>query len=665
MLTREDLRLELRAFVVELLEVEMPVFQSHLQQGIRASLDEMIVHFKNEFSDFQKPIADRPLCRRPNLSHAATIDALHSSAFDEMPEQVMTRQGPIAKTFTPTPTRRCLDARLLKSQTAPMVGSLPRVVAPEVASHVLEQKALAMSEAPFAEKPSIVSSKSIMSSKSQPFAPLPPGMVAPEMAEHTPEETPSTMSECPDSAKTSIGSNESWHATAYFPGASAPEVILHTSEDRGSSKETTFSKKQSLTSNRSGQITHATKRGSVTSVSSSTSDTKKPVQRVAANIVNKNSFDYVIAGLILANGIMIGIQTDYLARENMEDPPSIFHAVEIFFCIVFTGELALRLFAFQCKFFTMSWWNLFDFTIVSLQLLEIFMSLVAAGVGFSFNILRIRRLARVARLARALRLIGELRTIVSSIAGSVKPLFWTALLLFIIAYVFGVAVTQLVHMKTQTMREQGEPLPDNMDLYWGNLGRAIFTLIQSITGGVDWGRVCQPLLESMGVEVVILITVYVLFSSLAMLNVVTGVFIDAVMENSKRAKEQCTFSAVHALMAELDINQDGVLSWEEFEAQLNKKEMKDFFRIVDVDISNAPGLFMILDKDGSGTIDAAELMEGCLRIWAPAKDLDVRMLSRDIYRLGNQTQDLIDVVSVLQKVNQDAVEALHKSPASD
>ena len=54
---------------------------------------------------------------------------------------------------------------------------------------------------------------------------------------------------------------------------------------------------------------------------------------------------------------------------------------------------------------------------------------LAAGIGFNFNVLRILRLARIVRLARALRLIGELKTIVSSIAGSLRPLFWTAVLI--------------------------------------------------------------------------------------------------------------------------------------------------------------------------------------------------------------------------------------------
>jgi len=382
-------------------------------------------------------------------------------------------------------------------------------------------------------------------------------------------------------------------------------------------------------------------------------ESKSPIQRRLLYIVNHNVFDYVVAALIVLNGLVVGVQTDYMAREDLEDPPIAFQVVEIIFCVVFTVELTIRLIAFRCAFFLMSQraWNIFDFVIVNLQLLEIFMSLVAAGVGFSFNILRILRLIRVVRLARALRLIGELRTIVSSIAGSVKPLFWTGVLLLLIAYVVGVALTQLVHTKRLLLIENGEHIPDALEIYWGHLIPAIFTLIMSITGGVDWDTVCRPLMEKIGVEVGVLFTFYILFSSLAMLNVVTGVFIDSVMVNKKEELENRTMDRVQTLFAQLDVDEAGELHWEEFESQLDRKEMKDFFKIIDVDSANAKSLFELLDLDDSGSVDACEFMDGCLRIWAPAKGLDLRMISRDIIKQGVKINKLQEILEALTRMN--------------
>merc|ERR1711933_293659 len=104
----------------------------------------------------------------------------------------------------------------------------------------------------------------------------------------------------------------------------------------------------------------------------------------------------------------VGVQTDWMARNLKEVPPVPFQVLEWIFGIVFTVELAVRLFAHGWHFFykpEIGWmgWNLFDLTIVILQWLEILLELMAAGLGLDFSLLRILRLMRVIRLARALR----------------------------------------------------------------------------------------------------------------------------------------------------------------------------------------------------------------------------------------------------------------------
>lgn len=352
-------------------------------------------------------------------------------------------------------------------------------------------------------------------------------------------------------------------------------------------------------------------------------------------IISHQLFDNVVAGLILLNGIIVGIQTDYMARHLLEDPTEFFQVIEVVFCSIFTAELAARLTAHRWAFFTSTSrsWNIFELLIVILQLVELSMSMVAARFGFNFNFLRILRMVRVVRLARALRLIRELKTLVNSIAGSIKPLFWSCILLFMVAYVAGVAITQLVHSKKVLMVKRGEDAPDTLDKYWKTLVLATWTLVQAITGGVDWNEVCRPLIEHVGVEVGVLFTCYILFSTLAMLNVVTGVFIDSVMQHGRQEKEVCTRRHVQALFKSLDVNHEGEITWQEFENHLHTKEMKEFFKIVDVDLEHAKSLFELLDLEDTGALGVREFMEGCLKIWAPARGLDLRMIMRDIIKL--------------------------------
>merc|ERR550537_1648760 len=87
-----------------------------------------------------------------------------------------------------------------------------------------------------------------------------------------------------------------------------------------------------------------------------------------------------------------------------------------------------------------------------------------------------------------------------------------------------------------------------------------------------------------------------------------------------------------------------------FESQVDRPNMKEYFRAIDVDPSEAKGLFRLLDMDGSGTINAEEFLNGCLRLRGPAKALDLALVMREMRRMHTQfdahlnavEQELID-----------------------
>jgi len=240
-------------------------------------------------------------------------------------------------------------------------------------------------------------------------------------------------------------------------------------------------------------------------------------------------------------------------------------------------------------------------------------------------------------------MIAELRTIVSSIAGSMKSLLWTGVLLFMIVYVLGVGITQHVLNKRIIWEKDNEVVPHDLEHFWGDLIRSIFSLFEAITGGVDWDQVARPLIDHVGFEMALVFTLYITFAVLAMLNVVTGVFIGSVMENRSLENELRTQIQLTNLFRSLELDANGEISWELFNRQLECKKMKEFFKTIDVDISNARGLFELLDLDGSDSVNAEEFVDGCLRIWAPSKGLDLRMIRREIGRLTKMLERILRV----------------------
>lgn len=64
-----------------------------------------------------------------------------------------------------------------------------------------------------------------------------------------------------------------------------------------------------------------------------------------------------------------GVQANQSA--SREAPPAAYGAFDVVFCIFFTMELAVRVFAFRMQFFKLGeWWNYFDLVAVTLQIIE-------------------------------------------------------------------------------------------------------------------------------------------------------------------------------------------------------------------------------------------------------------------------------------------------------
>jgi hypothetical protein len=297
---------------------------------------------------------------------------------------------------------------------------------------------------------------------------------------------------------------------------------------------------------------------------------------------------------------------------------------------------------FGRRFFTKGdWrWNCFDCLVVALQLAEEFMTLVAASLPMNFSflrIVRILRLVRVVRLIRLLRLIGELRTLVTSLAGSLKSFGWTIVLLFGLVYTTSVFFTQLV-----TDHRIGENGTESVALqsYFGSLDNTILALVQSIMGGVSWRNITTPLKYEIHWVLALLFCVYITFCILAMMNVVTGVFVDSALNSAKNDKDIYMVNSVRSMFRRLDIDLTGELTFEQFRASLGTTEMLEYFRQINVDIMEAQGIFELLDIDNSGHLSAEEFISGCMRICGPAKALDMIVLIREVREVRNVQESL-------------------------
>lgn len=255
------------------------------------------------------------------------------------------------------------------------------------------------------------------------------------------------------------------------------------------------------------------------------------------------------------------------------------------------------------------------------------------------------------RIIRILRLIGELRAIVSSIMGSMKSLAWTLALLFLLVYVFGVYFTQIVldyrvalqeEIKTGSRAMQTSDY--ELDKYFGSLGKSILSLYQSITGGVDWSALSSPLIEQISVLLGFIFAFFIAFGVLALLNVVTGVFVEAALKSARDDKDDYMMNHVRDMLK--DFSEDIDLT--RFKEMLVNPQMQEFFKAIDVDISEAESVFHLLDADESGTISLDEFMNGCLSLRGNAKALNLSILLHETRVFSQNVRSIEESMLELQ-----------------
>lgn len=347
------------------------------------------------------------------------------------------------------------------------------------------------------------------------------------------------------------------------------------------------------------------------------------------------TFEYLCICFILLNTICIGFETDYKATNMQEASPVAFEVAELVFFLFFLAEFMARLVVNHVRFLRGPGWqlNIFDCVVLALQILELLITVAVRKtfqVSCHFYVLRLVRLIRLVRIVRTLRvlrLVGEVRTIVWSVALSFKPLCGAIIVLFFMTYLTGIYLSEVV----LSYRIQRGPSDEHYSVLgdlFGSVSRCMLTLFEAITGGLDWDIVVKPLV-SINPMLGCAFAFYVAFSLLALMNTITGVFVQHALAIGKKDKDSYTVSYLRSLFELMDEDEDGKVSWEDFKASLTRDDMAELFQAIELDKSEAQCVFRLLDIHNTGIIDADEFLHGCLRLRGQAKALDMLVMMRE------------------------------------
>lgn len=238
------------------------------------------------------------------------------------------------------------------------------------------------------------------------------------------------------------------------------------------------------------------------------------------DFVDSPGFQNAILIVIAINSIIMGLQT---SKTIVNAAGGILDILDYICLGIFIIELVLKLIAYGGKFFT-DGWNWFDVIVIACSLVS---GLAFLKVLRVFRVFRVFRSLKALKGLKAMRLVSrldKLRLIIGAIGKSVPGISWTAVLLLLIYYIFGLIGVTLF----------GEAFPD----WFGTLGKSIYTLFQVMTLE-SWSMgISRPVMEVFGWAWVYFVP-FVLISSFVVMNVVVGIVVNSISEVQEQlAKER-------------------------------------------------------------------------------------------------------------------------------
>lgn len=306
-------------------------------------------------------------------------------------------------------------------------------------------------------------------------------------------------------------------------------------------------------------------------------------------------------------------------------------------------------------------WNVFDLVLVIIQLCEelIVRAAFRGADLWSTFLLRMVRVLRTIKLFRVMGYIDEFRMLLTCILHSCKSFFWAVSLIVLMNYVMATYLVQVIS-SSRLSGDLSAPGWDVLQTWYGSMDTAVYSLFMGLTGGVDWDDIVSPIRVHISPWAASLFIAFMLFGILALMNVVTGTFVQNAIERADEMKALNKVQQARKLFRSLDVDSSGFIGFEELNVKLDSPEVQRYFRTIDVDLSEARYLFDMLDMNDSGTIDFEEFLSGCIRLQGPARSLDLLMVARDMRfafqrmatRLESVEADLRTLCSVLPSLMQ-------------
>ncbi|HEU4944636.1 MAG TPA: ion transporter, partial [Solirubrobacterales bacterium] len=224
--------------------------------------------------------------------------------------------------------------------------------------------------------------------------------------------------------------------------------------------------------------------------------------RAFKRIADSSRFQLFILGVILANAVVLGLETyDSIDR----DYGGTLEILNDVFLGIFVVEIAIRIAAHGSRpqDYFKSGWNVFDFVVIGGALLP--------GLRQNATVLRLLRLLRIVRVVS---IFPDLRFLIRGMATSLPPIGSMAMLTSLLIYIYGILGWIF--------------FADTEPEHWGDIGEAMLSLFIVLTLE-SWPEIMGAVIDVHPWAWIYFVS-YVLIASFLLINMVIAILINSLEE---------------------------------------------------------------------------------------------------------------------------------------
>lgn len=231
-------------------------------------------------------------------------------------------------------------------------------------------------------------------------------------------------------------------------------------------------------------------------------------RRRIKSIVDSDLFNSFIIIVILFSAVLVGFSVDL---NHSSQYLQLVNSLEFIILIIFSIEIIMRILAEEKPLdFFLDAFNLFDFLIVAI-----------CFVPFQSKAVYVLILVRVFRTFRIFRAFPNLRPVMKGIVKSLSSVFFVAILLIVMIYIYAVL---------------GVSLFGSVDpVHFGSLWKGLFTLFQILTLE-NWNTIMLPANAAYPLGGPLYFVSFIIIGTMIIMNLFLGIIIG----NMSKAIEQAT-----------------------------------------------------------------------------------------------------------------------------